>query len=47
MDCVDVRQVRSLVIESEKADQLNVDGELKSASPCRVDVVPKAIRVLT
>jgi YegS/Rv2252/BmrU family lipid kinase len=46
MDCVDVRQVRSLVIDSKQSDQLNIDGELKNASPCRVDVVPKAIRVL-
>lgn len=47
MDCVEVRQVRSLRIESAQPDGLNIDGELKGTTPFTVTVVPKAIRVLS
>ena len=37
--------VRSFAIEADGGDVLNIDGELQSATPVRVEVVPAALRV--
>ena len=45
LGCVGIHQVRSFAIETGAGDVLNIDGELKSTTPARVEVVPAALRV--
>jgi YegS/Rv2252/BmrU family lipid kinase len=45
LDCVEYHQVRSFRIESQNADLLNLDGELKGHSPAAVAMLSGAIRV--
>ncbi|MFV1963993.1 MAG: diacylglycerol kinase family protein [Pirellulaceae bacterium] len=47
LPCVEYHQVRSFGIRSESRDLLNVDGELKGATPLSADVMPAALRVFT
>lgn len=45
LDCVEYYQVRSFRIESQSADMLNLDGELKGHSPAAIQMLPGALRV--
>jgi YegS/Rv2252/BmrU family lipid kinase len=47
LDCVEYHQVRSFRIESQSADMLMLDGELKGRSPAAVEMLPGAIRLFT
>jgi YegS/Rv2252/BmrU family lipid kinase len=42
---VEYRQVRSLAIESNRQDLLNLDGELRGRTPVSVDIVAGALRI--
>jgi YegS/Rv2252/BmrU family lipid kinase len=42
---VEYRQVQSLAIETASADPLNLDGEMKGATPFAAEVIPAALRV--
>lgn len=45
LDFVEHHRVRSFAIATRQPEPLNLDGELKCATPVRVDVVPAALRV--
>lgn len=45
LDFVEVHRVRSFAIEPETHDALNLDGELKGATPVRAEVAPSALRI--
>ena len=45
LDCVDYHQVREFGIASEGRDLLNLDGELKCATPVAAEVMPAALRI--
>jgi len=45
LPCVEYHQVRSLSIETESRECLNVDGELKGATPMSADVIQGALRI--
>ena len=44
---VEYRQVRSFGIESEGRDLLNLDGELKGATPLIGEMMPAALRIFS
>jgi diacylglycerol kinase family enzyme len=45
MSCVEYYQVRSLAIDSEGDDILDLDGEIKGAPPISLKVLPRAVEV--
>ena len=45
MDCVEYHQVRSLAIESEDCELLDLDGEMKGRAPFHAELLPAALRV--
>ncbi|MBN2021427.1 MAG: diacylglycerol kinase family lipid kinase [Pirellulales bacterium] len=45
LGCLEYRQVRSLAIESDDKNPLDLDGEIKGTAPVRVEMLPGAIRV--
>ena len=45
MPCVEYYQVRSLAIDSEGDDVLDLDGEIKGAPPISLKVLPRAVQV--
>ena len=45
LSCVEYRQVHSFGIESEDRDLLNLDGELKGATPVTGEIMPAALRI--
>ncbi len=45
LPCVRIHRARTFEIESATPDPLNMDGELKGATPLRVEMVPSALRV--
>jgi YegS/Rv2252/BmrU family lipid kinase len=47
MDCVEYRQVRSIAIQSDARESLDLDGEMKGRTPFHAEVVPAAFRVFT
>ena len=47
LGCVEYRQVRSFSIDSKRGDLLNLDGELKAATPVRAEMMPTALRIFS
>ena len=47
LPCVEYHQVRSFSITPDRPDLLNIDGELKGATPLSADVMPAALRVFS
>lgn len=45
LPCVEYHQVRSFSITSDGPDLLNIDGELKGATPVVADIMPAAMRI--
>jgi len=45
LPCVEYHQVRSFSIKSESRDLLNLDGEMKCATPVSTEIMPGALRV--
>jgi YegS/Rv2252/BmrU family lipid kinase len=45
LPCVEYHQVKSFGIESDPADRLDLDGELKGRAPFAVEIVPGALSV--
>jgi YegS/Rv2252/BmrU family lipid kinase len=45
LPCVETHQVRNFAIQSEEADLLNLDGELKGTTPFAATILPSALRV--
>jgi diacylglycerol kinase (ATP) len=45
LPCVEYHQVRSFGITSESRDLLNLDGEMKCATPVSTEIMPGALRV--
>ena len=45
LGCVEYHQVRSFNIEPEGKDLLNLDGEMRGATPVLAKVMPAALRV--
>ncbi len=45
LSCVEYHQVRSLSITTESRECLNLDGELKGATPMSADVMHGALRI--
>jgi YegS/Rv2252/BmrU family lipid kinase len=45
LPCVEHHRVESFSMESDRADCLNLDGELKGSTPVSLEVVPAALRI--
>jgi len=45
LSCVEYHQVRSIRIEPENSDTLNLDGEIAGSTPVSAEVLPAALRI--
>ena len=45
LSCIEFHQVRSFSIQSETADRMNLDGEMKGTSPMTATLLPSALSI--